>query len=160
MSGSVRLRLRTGADDVFTHTLRAEHAAAMMPGLPASALAPICDGQARAFEASLDAYDPVFDWIVECDASPAGRLVCCERETEQLVVDLLVSPSFRGAGVGAAAMKIALESAARRSVPTRLSVKKSNPAVRLYQRLGFIVAGSDELHLYMQHTPQPQQLHV
>ncbi|MFT6400532.1 MAG: GNAT superfamily N-acetyltransferase [Bradymonadia bacterium] len=160
MTEAVRLRPRAESDDGFAHELRSQHAAAMMPGLPPELGAPLCDAQARAFEASLLSYEPVFDWIVEYGPTSVGRLVSCERETEQLLIDLLIAPQFRGIGIGAAALETAMLSATTRGVSTRLSVKKSNPAARLYTRLGFVVTGSDEISLFMQHTPQPKPHYV
>lgn len=160
MTDTVRLRLRSAEDDGFVRRLRMDHAAASMAGLPPALVEQLSDTQARGFEASLESYDSVSDWIIEYGPDCVGRLICSEQDHSQQLVDLLITPSFRGLGIGGAALKIALTSAASRGVSSRLSVLKSNPAARLYARLGFVVTGSNELNFFMQHTPHPTQQHV
>lgn len=49
-----------------------------------------------------------------------------------------VDPRFRGMGIGAALLAALFEQAERRGIPTiSLSVEEDNPALRLYERVGF-----------------------
>jgi len=64
-------------------------------------------------------------------------------ETPELAVSVL--PGWRGQGVGTALLKRLLEELARRGVrQTSLSVQKTNPAARLYRRLGYEVIRANE----------------
>ena len=57
---------------------------------------------------------------------------------------IAVMPELKGQGIGTAMLKQLLESAQTRYPAISLSIRMSNPALRLYQRLGFAaVAGSE-----------------
>ncbi len=63
-------------------------------------------------------------------------------ETPELTVAL--QPAFRGSGIGTELLTQLLEGARSRFQRVSLSVARDNPALRLYQRLGFeVVGGSD-----------------
>jgi len=62
---------------------------------------------------------------------------------------IAVVPGARGRGVGTQLMATALAAVARCS----LSVDARNPAMRLYERLGFTGVGVDEANPIMLHTP-------
>jgi len=39
-------------------------------------------------------------------------------------------------------------------VPLKLQVLKNNPALRLYERLGFLRAGEDQMYIQMERHPE------
>ena len=55
-----------------------------------------------------------------------------------------------GAGVGAALLRNIFGEAAATGKPLRLKVLKGSRAARLYQRLGFVLAGATDLHWEME----------
>lgn len=57
-------------------------------------------------------------------------------------LSMAVLPEYRGSGVGTALLRRILSSAAQRFAAVSLSVSKSNPARRLYEREGFRAMGS------------------
>jgi ribosomal protein S18 acetylase RimI-like enzyme len=52
-------------------------------------------------------------------------------------------------------MRGALDEAARDRLPVRLYVEQFNPALRLYQRLGFLPIGEQGIYIHMEWTPPP-----
>jgi GNAT superfamily N-acetyltransferase len=63
-----------------------------------------------------------------------------------LIVDIALLPEFRGVGIGGALFRDLLAEAAETGRQVTIHVDKFNPALRLYQRLGFQIvqdAGAD-----------------
>jgi ribosomal protein S18 acetylase RimI-like enzyme len=81
---------------------------------------------------------------------PCGRLLswCADGTTH--VVDIAVHPRHQGRGIGTAALRAVLDEAGG---PARLTVRRDNPARRLYERLGFVVVADNELDLTMEARP-------
>ena len=62
---------------------------------------------------------------------------------------LFVAAALQGRGIGTQVMLRLIDEAAREGRAVRLGVVKTNPARRLYQRLGFAITHEDERKLYM-----------
>jgi ribosomal protein S18 acetylase RimI-like enzyme len=62
---------------------------------------------------------------------------------------LFVDGPFQNRGIGTEAVKVLIEEAAQSGVALTLGVVKTNPALRLYERLGFRVTHDDEYKFYM-----------
>jgi ribosomal protein S18 acetylase RimI-like enzyme len=62
-------------------------------------------------------------------------------------------PSHQGAGLGTLLLYSLLGEADAARAPIRLRVLRTNPARRLYERLGFAVAGESATHFLMERTP-------
>lgn len=71
------------------------------------------------------------------DQQPAGRVYVDRRDDEIRLVDIALSPAFRGAGLGTKLLHLLMHEATAREQPLRIHVEKNNPAMRLYKRLGF-----------------------
>src|SRR5262245_55631984 len=71
--------------------------------------------------------------VVLVDGRPAGRFYVWRGERETRIVDISLLPEHRGRGVGTALLRGVLDEGARVS----LHVEHTNPARRLYERLGF-----------------------
>lgn len=80
---------------------------------------------------------PEFYIICRC-GQDIGRLYLEQRTTEIRIIDIALLPEFRNNGVGTALLKdiIAYGRQLRRIVS--IHVEKNNPALSLYQRLGFV----------------------
>jgi ribosomal protein S18 acetylase RimI-like enzyme len=76
--------------------------------------------------------------VILVDGVPAGRLYVHRRESEIRLVDITLLPAFRGGGTGSALVRdlLAEGEAARKRVTIHVEV--FNPAMRLYERLGFL----------------------
>lgn len=59
-------------------------------------------------------------------------------------LSMALLPAHRGHGIGTALLRRLLAEAARTSEAVSLSVSESNPARRLYERVGFVVVGTPE----------------
>lgn len=79
------------------------------------------------------------DWLViEIGGRPVGRLYLERDEREHCIVDIALLPDHRGQGLGSALVQDLLDEAAAASRSMIIYVEKFNPALRLYQRLGFV----------------------
>jgi ribosomal protein S18 acetylase RimI-like enzyme len=75
--------------------------------------------------------------VVERDGAPIGRLYV-DREPEEIrLIDIALLPKHRGAGIGGALLADLLDEARRTGRVVRIHVETFNPAMRLYERLGF-----------------------
>ena len=90
----------------------------------------------------LAAYPTGRDEIVLVDGEPVGRILTAGRH----VVDLAIVPSHRGHGLGSALLSRLLEDG-----PVTLEVAVTNPARRLYERLGFTVVSTTGTDLSLHH---------
>ena len=79
--------------------------------------------------------------IILCEGLPAGRILIDESATEFCLADIVLLPDHRGAGVGTSLIRDLLARATTARKTVVLSVAKHNPAISLYQRLGFRVTG-------------------
>ena len=91
--------------------------------------------------------------IILLDGVPAGRMIVNESEREFSLVDIALLPEYRKAGVGTRLLKELLDRAVVARKPIRLHVLKSNPALRLYERLGFSLANEESMYLEMTFEP-------
>ena len=91
--------------------------------------------------------------VVLVDGAPAGRLLVDSGPDEIRLVDIALLPEYRNAGLGTALLRRLLAEGAVRAVPVSLHVERSNPARRLYERLGFAPVADDGIHLLMAWDP-------
>src|SRR5215813_5147776 len=67
---------------------------------------------------------------------------------------IYVLPAMQRHGIGTHVLRSLLALAEQQSKELTLAVMKSNPAVRLYERIGFRITHEDEYKLYMRANPQ------
>jgi ribosomal protein S18 acetylase RimI-like enzyme len=91
--------------------------------------------------------------LILLDHRPIGRLYVDRRGNEIRLLDITLVPEHRNAGIGTTLLKDLLAEAARLGKPVRLHVKPSNPARRLYQRLGFHLREDQGVYLLMEWSP-------
>lgn len=75
--------------------------------------------------------------VILMDGVPAGRLYVHRREKEIRLVDISFLPEFRNRGLGTSLLRDLLAESEAVGKPLTIHVEKYNPAMRLYQRLGF-----------------------
>ena len=88
--------------------------------------------------------------VLVVDGKDAGRLYVAYDPDEVRVIDISLLSEFRGRGIGGSVLRGVLDKAGDRRVI--LHVLSSNPAIRLYKRLGFEVVEVVEPYLRMQWT--------
>jgi ribosomal protein S18 acetylase RimI-like enzyme len=81
-------------------------------------------------------WDAQFD-LVLVDGAAAGRLYVHRRGTEIRLVDISLMPELRGQGIGTSLLRELMAEAEAAGKPLTIHVEKYNPAMHLYQRLGF-----------------------
>lgn len=132
------LRPAGPADTDFLRSLYASTRLEELSLLAPAQRAAFLDLQWRARQrAYQDRYPDAEDQIVVVAGVPAGRLLVARREGELLIVDIALLPEFRGRGTGSQLLGRLLDEAAHNGMAVRLHVALSNPALRLYRRLGF-----------------------
>ena len=91
--------------------------------------------------------------IVLVEGVPAGRLYVHRGETEIRIVDIALLPDHRGNGVGTALLSEILAEADAAGKRVTIHVERFNPALRLYERLGFSVAEDKGAYLFLERPP-------
>lgn len=93
--------------------------------------------------------------IVEVDTQPAGRLFVDIGPREVRIVDITLTPSFRGQGLGEFLLAGVIAQSQRLALPVTIHVEHTNPARRLYERLGFRVKdASGQIYVLMERLPE------
>ena len=151
-AGTVALRPCGQADaaferDLFASTRIDELAELGARGIDATAFIEL---QLRAQQAAYRARfaDATVD-VIEVDGGAAGRLVLADGDSELRIVDIALLPRWRNRGVGGAVLSALIRRAGERGQALVLTVAASNPARRLYERLGFESVGDDGVHVFM-----------
>jgi ribosomal protein S18 acetylase RimI-like enzyme len=88
--------------------------------------------------------------VILCDDQPAGRLYVDRREKEIRIVDIALLPEFRGRGIGTSILQNLIAEAGTAGQTLTIHVEQHNPAMRLYQRLGFRMIGEVGIYHLME----------
>jgi ribosomal protein S18 acetylase RimI-like enzyme len=75
--------------------------------------------------------------VILVDGVPAGRLYVHRRPAEIRLVDITLLPEFRQGGLGTSLLRDLLAEGGAAGKPVTIHVETFNPAMRLYERLGF-----------------------
>ena len=89
------------------------------------------------------------DSIILQGSQPIGRMLVDRNEKQIVLVDIALLLEHRNAGIGTRLVQSLLDEAARTGRSVRLHVVTTNPAVRMYQRLGFATADDNGSYLEM-----------
>jgi ribosomal protein S18 acetylase RimI-like enzyme len=87
--------------------------------------------------------------IITLDRTDIGWLQSFVKDGALFLGQLFVDSSLRGQGIGTELVKGLIEEAASAGRAVTLGVVKTNPALRLYERLGFRITHEDERKFYM-----------
>ena len=91
--------------------------------------------------------------MVMINGQVIGWLQTAPTDDALFLAQLFIDTSFQRRGIGSRLMRILIEEAARENKAVTLGVVKTNPARRLYERLGFGVTHEDQYKFYMRRQP-------
>ncbi|HEY8991809.1 MAG TPA: GNAT family N-acetyltransferase [Luteolibacter sp.] len=87
--------------------------------------------------------------VIECDGVAGGRLYVNRGAKEIRIMDLALLPEWRGKGIGSRLLRELQEETAAGGMRLSIHVEKFNPALRLYERLGFQLAEDRGVYLLL-----------
>lgn len=156
---TLTLRPETAADRGLLEALFADLRAAELSLLPDESIRDAfvrqqVDARERGWR---DAWPEADRLVVVVADEAVGRLLVDVADDRVHVVDVALLPGHRGRGIGTAVLDVVLSQADARGMPCELSVDCGSPAKRLYDRLGFVEIGCDELRHRMRRTPTSGQ---
>ena len=88
--------------------------------------------------------------VIERDGVPAGRLYVDRWKKEIRIMDIALLPEHRGMGIGTQILRELQEEARTAGKALSIHVEKFNPALRLYERLGFRAVEDKDVYLLME----------
>lgn len=91
--------------------------------------------------------------LVLVEGIPAGRLYVHRRAAEIRLVDISLLPEYRNGGIGTALLGELFAESAESGKPVTIHVEKFNPAMRLYERLGFVPVADHGVYLLLKRSP-------
>ena len=91
--------------------------------------------------------------VIMLNDQPIGRLYIHKRDNEIRIMDIALLPEFRGQGIGSTLLQDILEQGRNLNLPVTIHVEQFNPALHLYQRLGFQPKEEKGVYLLMEWSP-------
>jgi ribosomal protein S18 acetylase RimI-like enzyme len=88
--------------------------------------------------------------VIVVDGEPAGRLYLHRGRSEIRIVDIALLPEHRGSGIGTSLLHDLLAEADASGKSVTIHVERLNPALRLYERLGFELAEDKGVYLFLE----------
>ena len=91
--------------------------------------------------------------IILVDGQPAGRLYLHRRPAEIRIMDIALLPEFRRRGTGTKLLREILAEGEQNKWTVTIHVERFNPALRLYERLGFHLAEDKGVYWFLKWAP-------
>jgi ribosomal protein S18 acetylase RimI-like enzyme len=95
------------------------------------------------------------DRIVLREYTPIGRILTCKEDAAMRLIGIALIEEQRQQGIGTYLLRELLKECEELGWAMHLQVAQGNPAMRLYQRLGFLQMGGDPVYLQMEWKPLP-----
>lgn len=92
--------------------------------------------------------------IIEYAGEPAGRFYIRRSESEIRIMDIAIIPAFRGKGIGTLLLQQLIAEAQMSARILTIHVEKFNPALRLYERLGFQAVDDRGAYWFLEWSPR------
>lgn len=91
--------------------------------------------------------------IIKSDSTDIGRLYIWNTEHQIRIIDIAILPEYRGKGVGTKILSDLIQESEQSGKKLNIHVEYFNPALRLYERLGFKKADDTGVYLFMERLP-------
>jgi ribosomal protein S18 acetylase RimI-like enzyme len=91
--------------------------------------------------------------VIEVNAEPVGRLYVHRGSNDIRIMDIALTPAYRGRGIGSGLLRSLMAEAQASARKLSIHVEMNNPARRLYERLGFRVAAEHGGYLLLERAP-------
>lgn len=91
--------------------------------------------------------------IITRDGADIGWLQTAAEKDALFLKQLFVDAPLRNRGIGTVVMHRLMDEAVHAGCAVTLGVVKTNPALHLYERLGFTITHEDARKFYMRHGP-------
>lgn len=91
--------------------------------------------------------------IITFDSVDAGWMQSEAREDGLYLEQIFVDAPFRRRGIGTGVINGLIAQANHTNKPVTLAVVRINPALKLYERMGFRIADEDDRKFYMRREP-------
>lgn len=91
--------------------------------------------------------------VLEFEGRPVGRLYVVRWPDEIRLIDIALLPAERGRGLGSSVLGELLAEGRAAAKPVRIHVERFNPALRLYERLGFRAVADRGVYLFLEWSP-------
>ncbi len=88
--------------------------------------------------------------VILIDGIPAGRLYVHRRKNEIRIMDIALLPEYRRKGVGTRLLSGIMAEGRKDGHPVTIHVEKFNPALHLYQKLGFSLSEDKGVYLLLE----------
>ncbi len=91
--------------------------------------------------------------ILEYDGKPIGYFSVKRPPGKLIFYQAHLFPEYQGKGIGTSIIRQVLREAEEKNLSVKLTALQINPACRLYQKMGFRIARSDEFRHFMRWEP-------
>src|SRR5687767_5080902 len=91
--------------------------------------------------------------VITLNDQPVGRLYIHKRDDEIRIMDIALLPDHRNSGIGSALLRDILEQGKDLNLPVTIHVEQFNPAMHLYNRMGFRQKEDKGVYVLMEWSP-------
>lgn len=92
--------------------------------------------------------------IIVYHGIPAGRLYIDRRKDDIRIIDIALLRKYRKLGIGSTIMNSLISEADEKHQKLSLHVEHNNPAMGLYEKLGFIKVDTTGVYFFMERKPR------
>ena len=101
-----------------------------------------------------NAYKGAEFMIIVKDKRDVGRLYLWKTEHQIRIMDIALLPEFRGKGIGTKILTELINESDDSSKKLNIHVEYNNPALKLYERLGFKKIDDTGVYFFMERLPE------